>query len=99
MSTNPTTAADKRARIVNMTRCALCSIVTHSLAESAAPLTKGVVCGDCWPHVQRYRLRRAPAAIVVIREGTSYSVTEDELSDSDFENTVWTNILDVGSVE
>ena len=38
----------------------MCSIATQS-QKSAEPLAKGVVCGDCWPHVEKYRLRNGYA--------------------------------------
>ena len=73
-------------------RCALCSIMAQSLTKSAEPLTKGMVCDDCWPHVERFRLRHASVSIEVIRDGMNYSVSEEGLRDSDFENFVWTEI-------
>ena len=53
--------------------------------------------GDCWPHVEKFHLRHAPASIEVIRKGGKCSVTGEELCDSDFENMVWTKIPDVGT--
>jgi hypothetical protein len=58
-----------------------------------------IVCGDCWPHVEKFHLRHAPASIEVIRKGGKCSVTGEELCDSDFENMVWTKIPDVGTAE
>ena len=85
--------------MTTLPRCALCSIVEHNLTKGAEPLTKGVVCGDCWPHVEKFHLRHAPASIEVIRKGGKCSVTGEELCDSDFENMVWTKIPDVGTAE
>ena len=89
----------KNRQMDSQSRCALCSIATHIPTKGAAPLTKGVVCLDCWPHVERFRLRHAPASIEVVRGGTSYYVAEEKLSDSDFETMVWTTISDTGSAE
>ena len=78
--------------------CAMCSIATQS-QKSAEPLAKGVVCGDCWPHVEKYRLRGLTpielwftATIEAERDGKSCIVDETELVNSDFNNMVWTTI-------
>jgi hypothetical protein len=85
--------------MTSRTRCALCNIMGDSLTKSAEPLTKGMVCDDCWPHVQRYGLRHAPVSIEVIRDKRNHYVSGEGLRDSDFENFVWTEILDVGLAE
>ena len=54
------------------------------------PLVKGVACADCWPHVDRFRVRNATASIEAVRNGAKCLV--DELIYSDFENMVWTTI-------
>ena len=77
--------------MASQSRCALCSIATYS-TESAAPLVKGTVCGDCVSHVERFRLRHAIASIEVVRDGKSCLVRQEELTDADFDSMVWTTI-------
>lgn len=79
--------------MASQSRCALCSLATHS-TESAAPLVKGIVCGDCLSHVEKFRLRHAIASIEVrvVRDEKSCLVRQGELIDTDFNNMVWTNI-------
>ena len=84
--------------MISEPRCTLCNS-THGPMRSAGPLVKGLACADCWPHAEKFRLRRAPASIEVVREGTRCSVTEGEFRDSDFENMVWTTISDASSGE
>jgi len=72
-------------------RCALCNC-TQGPLRSAVPLVKGVACADCWPHVDKFRVRNATPSIHIeaVRNGAKCYV--NELIDSDFENMVWTAI-------
>ena len=72
----------------------MCSVATQS-QKSGEPLAKGVVCADCWPHVEKYRLRNgyATASIEAARDGKSYFVDEKELLNSDFDNMIWTTLM------
>ena len=78
---------------VSQSRCAMCSVATQS-QKSAEPLAKGIVCGDCWKHVEKYRLRNgyAIASIEAERDGKSCFVDQKDLLSSDFNNMVWTTI-------
>ena len=55
-------------------------------------MVKGVACADCWPHVDKFRVRNATPSIHIeaVRNGAKCYV--NELIDSDFENMVWTAI-------
>ena len=79
---------------VSQSCCAMCSVATQS-QKSAEPLAKGIVCGDCWKHVEKYRLRNgyATASIEAERDGKSCIVDEKDLLSSDFNNMVWTTIM------
>ena len=72
----------------------MCSVATQS-QKSAEPLAKGIVCGDCWKHVENYRLRNgyATASIEAERDGKNCIVDEKDLLSSDFNNMVWTTIM------
>ena len=55
--------------------------------RSAVPLVKGVACADCWPHVDKFRVRNATptASIEAVRNGEKCLVDELIDSESDFE--------------
>ena len=72
-------------------RCALCNDATPmNLNLSAEPLTRGVTCVDCAPHVASFRIRHADATIEVVRGGESRAVDAKDLTEDDFDRLVVT---------